>query len=155
MSQVPQPGLFDVETPEALTRARRTLDHPGLAPVEMAVLRALLQPSPRLGKREALGIAAMQRQWKEAGRTVYSERAVKGAVKVLIEEHEVPIGSCRVPGENGYYLLSCLEEAEDTSRPLRNEIYSLFARLKATNPKSHFVRSLAGQIELLKKEEAA
>lgn len=114
---------------------------------ERAVLCALGQA---FGKDKAVGIAEMQDQWRERGQKIYDDRTIKAAVKSLLEVWDIPIGSCRVPGQSGYYLVTSDDEAEDAVRPLKNEIFSLFRRIKALSPKSAFVRQLQGQMDLVK-----
>ena len=118
-----------------------------LQPVERAVL---LKVSRRYGQERAISIATMQKIWGYASVKIYSDRAIKQAVKTLLEEFAIPIGSCRIPGRAGYYLIVSPQDAIDAERPLRNEIYSMFRRLKVINPRSAFVRHLNGQIELWK-----
>lgn len=153
MSSVPQLDLFEAAQNEVMLRVNNALEKKDLEPHESAVLKALTHP-PRLGRSSAFGISAMQKYWHASGQKIYSDRQIKSAVKNLLEEYGVPIGSCRTPGKNGYYLLTSPEDIAETERPLRNEIYSIFGRLKAYSPNSHFVRSLAGQMDLLKREEA-
>lgn len=120
-----------------------------LSRCELKVIEALLHYYA-FGRERAVSISKMQLLW--AGGTVYSDRSVKDAVKGLLETHNLPIGSCRVPGKHGYYLIQDDTDAEEASRPLRNEIHSMFRRLKVISPKSSFVRGLQGQMDLLKEE---
>jgi hypothetical protein len=84
------------------------------SPVKLRVLLALhdreLDACPRAvlwrlreaaGRAQAISIAAMQREWARAGNKVFTDREVKAAVKLLLEERGVPIGSAR-SGLHGY-----------------------------------------------------
>lgn len=149
---IPQLGLFEEAQNAVLLRVGDAFASGNLLKSELAVLNALCRP-PRFGRDRAFSIAEIQQRWKIAGEPVYSDRLIKGAVKSLLEEYEIPIGSCRVPGMSGYFLIITAEDIVETERPLRNEIISLFGRLKAISPKSHFVRMLQGQMDILSREE--
>lgn len=122
-----------------------------LSPVERAVLDALMF-CPAFGKHLMISTDEMQAAWALDRKKIHDRRMVRAAIKTLLEVHDIPIGSSRTPGDNGYWFIVSDDEAEDASRHLRNEIYSLFRRLKVISPKSAFVRQLQGQIELLKEE---
>lgn len=92
---------------------------------------------------KAMSIAVIQKTVDIA------DRRVKDSVKTLLEEYGVPIGSSRIPGKNGYYFLLTDLDAEEASRPIKAEIFSMFRRLKVLSPKSAFVRSLQGQMDML------
>lgn len=122
-----------------------------LTNVERYVLQSLIRENS-FGRSSPLSIARMQSWWVQNDRYMATDRAIKDAVKGLLENHGLPIGSCRTPGQNGYYFITSDADAEEASRPLQNEIYSMFRRLKVINPKSAFVRQLQGQIQLLSEE---
>lgn len=112
-----------------------------------------LEQEGAFGIDKAVSIETLQNIWNNTCTPqAPSDRAIKGAVKGLLEDFSVPIGSCRVPGRNGYFFISSDADAEEASRPLRSEIFSLFNRLRVISPKSSFVRELQGQITLLKEE---
>lgn len=123
-----------------------------LEPCERAVLWAI---EKHYGQASAIGIAEMQDAWRTNDQKVWADRAIKGAVKSLLEVHEIPIGSCRVPGRNGYFICITASDIEEAERALRNEIFSLFRRLKCISPKSAFVRELSGQMALLAEDNKA
>ena len=106
------------------------------------MLQALLHGGA-FGMGQAMSIAVIQKTVN------ISDRLVKDAVKGLLERCEVPIGSCRVPGKNGYFLCCSAADAAAAARPYESEIFSMFRRLKALSPKSAFVRHLEGQMALL------
>lgn len=135
------------ELQERIDAARRSGK---LTEAAAAVLDLLTnEPSgPHAGRERAMQISLMQGHWRRTGQYVWPERSVKAAVKELLEEHRVPIGSSRVAGHSGYFLLSCVEDVAAAERPLRGEVLSLLKRLRTINPKSDFVRHLAGQEEL-------
>lgn len=128
------------------------LEGDSLGPSERAVLRHLLA-GPSFGRGMAQSIDSMQLMWRRNGVTVYDDRTIKKSVKALLEEHGVPIGSCRIPGQNGYYIIVSDNDAREAERPLRNEIFSLFRRISVISPKSSFVRHLNGQMDMLKEKE--
>jgi hypothetical protein len=107
------------------------------------------------GKAMILSTDDMHAKWIAHRNKVHDRRKVRAAIKTLIEVYDLPIGSSRIPGDNGYYFLVNDEEAEDASRHLRNEIMSLFRRLKVISPKSAFVKQLQGQIQILSEEANA
>jgi len=97
------------------------------------------------GRAQAISIAAMQREWASTGNKVYTDREVKAAVKQLLEERGVPIGSARcIPA--GYFLCVTPADIDQAERPLEGEIRSLARRLRAINPKSEISRTLCGQL---------
>ena len=83
-----------------------------------------------------------------------SQRAVRDTIKTLLEEHDIPIGSSRIPGQHGYFFCISDEDAAFATRHLKNEIFSLFARIKKLDPKSKFVRELQGQMMIMEGEES-
>jgi len=122
-----------------------------LSPVERAVLRELIDRDA-YGKAKMVSTDDMYVAWNRRMQKVHDRRAVRAAIKTLLEVYDLPIGSSRTPGDNGYWFIVSDAEAEDASRHLRNEIFSLFRRLKVISPRSAFVRQLQGQIELLSEE---
>lgn len=112
-----------------------------------------LEQENAYGINNAVSINTLQNIWENtATPNAPSDRSIKDAVKGLLEDHDIPIGSCRIPGKSGYFFISSDSDAEDASRPLRAEIFSMFRRLKVINPKSAFVRKLQGQISLMEEE---
>lgn len=110
-----------------------------------------LQDQESFGIDAAVSIETIQNIWDNTvSKKVPSDHRIKQAIKTLIEDFELPIGGCRIPGKNGYYFVVSDSDAEDASRPLRSEIFSMFRRLKVISPTSAFVRQLQGQITLLK-----
>lgn len=144
---------LDIPPPLPLDLAQRIHDarYSGrLSDCAVAVLSLLvdLESGPRAGKENAVQISAMQRIWQRNGEYVWPDRTVKGAVKELIEDHEVPIGSSRITGQAGYFLLISVDDLEAAERPLRAEILSLAKRLRTINPSSRFARMIAGQLAI-------
>lgn len=105
------------------------------------------------GTKNALSIDNIQRILENRADYGYSDRQIKGAVKCLIEQFGIPIGSSRQQ-PYGYYLVVSDQDAEDAVRPLRNEIFSLLRRIQALSPKSKFVRELQGQLDLLRESDS-
>lgn len=124
-----------------------------LSDVERSVLSAL-HTGGAYGKHMIISTDDMHAKWRSRGEKVHDRRAVRAAIKTLLEVYDLPIGSSRTPGDNGYWFIISDDEAEDASRHLRNEIFSLFRRLKVINPRSKFVRELQGQVQLLESEAA-
>lgn len=118
-----------------------------LSPAAAAVL-VLLDEFQAAGSERALPIKRMQQVWLVRGSTVYSDRCVKAAVKELLEEHEVPVGSSRVTDASGYFLICTDDDRQKAARPLAGEIVSLAKRLRTIDPKSRYARLLMGQQEL-------
>jgi len=147
MASTAQFDLFSEVNADLRRRVEDVLASGNILNVERDVLKAIMH-YPSFGRHTAISIASIQSHHGN-----YSDRAIKGAVKSLLEEHGIPIGSCRTPGQNGYYLIISDKDAEEASRPLQNEIMSMFRRLKVLSPKSAFVRQLNGQFELLKPQE--
>jgi hypothetical protein len=113
-----------------------------------AILDVLTDPCRlRVGKQSAISIARLQELWMQLWGEHWCDRDIKKAVKELVEEHRIPVGSSRVE-PYGYYLAVSDEDIEAAERPLRREIQSLAARLKTFNPKSDYVRHILGQQEL-------
>lgn len=150
MTDTAQLAMFtDAET-EIRQRVDVALRCGTLTGVQSFVLWTLEQENA-YGIDKAVSIQTLQNIWNNTCTpTALSDRSIKDAVKTLLEQHAIPIGSCRTPGRNGYFFIASDSDAEDASRPLRNEIFSMFRRLKVISPKSSFVRQLQGQIELLK-----
>lgn len=107
-----------------------------------------LVSGPRAGRQNALSIADMQRLMQRRGGYVWSDRVIKAAVKNLVEERGLPIGSSRCSDAPGYFYAVETADLEAAERPLRGEIISLAKRIRAFNPRSDFARHLAGQQEL-------
>lgn len=144
--------MFTDAKEEIRNRVDVALRSPGLTGVQSFVLWALQQENA-FGIDKAVSIETLQNIWNStATPQAPSDRKIKESVKGLLEEFDIPIGSCRIPGRNGYFFISSDRDAEEASRPLRNEIFSMFRRLKVISPKSSFVKQLQGQIELLKEE---
>jgi hypothetical protein len=148
-----QPFEFASQQIEADIRAKIAAVHAKnvLIPCETAVLLRL-GASQAFGSDHAVSIAAMQEQWRRDGLPVYGDRSIKAAIKTLLEEHNLPIGACRIAPRNGYHFVTSDEEAEAAVRPLKAEIFSMFRRIKILAPRSAFVRKLQGQLELLEGE---
>lgn len=135
---------------EADIRHRSNAAHQSgkLTGVESFVLWTLEQENA-YGMDKAVSIQTLQNIWNNTCTpNAPGDRSIKGAVKTLLEEYAIPIGSCRIPGRNGYYLCIHDSDAEDAVRPLKSEIFSLFRRIKALSPKSEFVRKLNGQLTM-------
>jgi hypothetical protein len=98
-----------------------------------------------VGRDNAVSIYALQFYWRFRELKAWTDRDVKAAVKELVEERGVPIGSARC-GTPGYFLCVTPEDIDAAERPLLNEVRSLAKRLRAMNPKSEISRTLCGQL---------
>jgi hypothetical protein len=107
----------------------------------------LCQVIDRPGRCKAIKISEMQWQWELGEWFIYSDREIKGAVKSLVEDFEIPIGSSRAKPA-GYYLIVTPEDAEAAVKPLLAEIRSLAHRCRILSPKSQYVRHLLGQLSV-------
>jgi hypothetical protein len=143
---------FDAPPPILANVHQRILDARSsgkLTDCESDVLSLLAAPEgPRLGRSRAMQISEMQGYWSRTGRHVWPDRTIKGAVKQLLEVHEVPVGSSRAVGCSGYFLLESDEDLQASERPLKGELLSIARRLKALNPRSAFARQLVGQLQI-------
>jgi hypothetical protein len=96
------------------------------------------------GREQAISISALCAKWEGVD---YSDREIKAAVKSLVEDFEIPIGSSRSKPA-GYYLIVTPEDAEAAVKPLLAEIRSLAHRCRILSPKSQYVRHLLGQLSV-------
>lgn len=113
-----------------------------------------LQDQDAYGIDKAVSIQVIQNIWNNTCTPkAPADRSIKDAVKILLEEHAVPIGSSRIPGRNGYFFCCSDADAEEAVRPYINEIHSMFRRIKVLSPKSAFVRQLNGQTGFGKESE--
>lgn len=155
MSSTSQLAMFTDAEHDIRCRVSMAHQSGELTGIQSFVLWTLEQEGA-FGIDKAVSIETIQNIWNNTCTPqAPSDRAIKGAVKGLLEDFSVPIGSCRVPGRNGYYMCVQDSDAEDAVRPLKSEIFSLFRRIKALSPQSSFVRELQGQITLLKEETDA
>jgi hypothetical protein len=115
---------------------------------ERFVLEQLISMSA-WGLKEAVSIGDMIDRANACGPNTFSHRSIKFAVKRLIEEHGIPIGSSRLQPRPGYFFIVSDEDAEVAARALQADVLSMFRRIKVLAPRSAFVRKLNGQIELL------
>jgi hypothetical protein len=151
MEMVAQSLLFTDAQPTILEKVNVARQSPDLTKTESFVLDRLIRGSA-FGLDNVVSIQTMQRMAKAQGLKPPSDRSIKDAVKTLLEVYDIPIGSCRIPGKNGYYFCVSDEDCEDAVRPLKAEIYSMFRRIKVLSPKSAFVKRLQGQMALLSEE---
>lgn len=146
-----QASLFNEVEEDLRERMRELLRSDSLIFSEKAVILCLLSESA-FGQNRAISIDRIQCLSLKAGDGEYGDRTIKQAVKSLLEKYGLPVGSCRIPGQNGYYICISDSDAEDAVRPLKAEIFSLFRRIKGLSPNSAFVRQLNGQMELMKED---
>jgi|GEM_PF-4008006 len=140
-----QRDLFPLIPEEIRARASRAMADPAITPCAFQVLTRLIRFPEAAGRERAISIADLQAWARLNGFHVYSDREIKAAVKQLIEEHDVPIGSVRYEPA-GYFVLCSAEDIEIAERPILGEIRSLARRLRCTNPKSEISRTLCGQM---------
>jgi hypothetical protein len=114
----------------------------------------VLHSRPALGRNRAISIADLQRVFRHRvlnGETAagadYSDRQIKGAVKELIEDFGVPVGSSRQE-PHGYYICQDSADRINAVRPIRAEVISLLRRWKTLDSQSDIGLELAGQLGL-------
>lgn len=147
-----QIAMFNDAEEDIRHRVNMAMRSQEIKPVQSFVLHTM-DSEDAFGLHKAVSIQRLQYLWDQSiARRAPSDRVIKDAVKALVEKFDIPIGSSRSPGRSGYYYIQTDADAEEASRPLRNEIFSMFRRLKVISPKSLFVRQLQGQMELLKEE---
>lgn len=140
---MPKQGELFPDIPnEVRARVDEALEGTAMSPCARAVL---LRIRDAAGRERAVSIYALQAYWRLHGMKVYCDREVKAAVKELLEERRVPVGSAR-SGACGYFLLISPEDIDQAERPLVGEIRSLARRLRAINAKSEISRILCGQL---------
>src|SRR6185437_15879510 len=100
-SMNPQRELFPAIPAEVTARIQRVLVNPAASPCAKAVLTRICDVA---GRSHAVGIGALQQYWRICRVKVYSDREIKAAVKELVEEWRVPVGSAR-SAPAGYFLL--------------------------------------------------
>jgi hypothetical protein len=135
-------GLLFPEIPNEVQLRIELAASSGASLCAQAVLRIVRN---RIGRAQALTIFGLQHIWRLREEKVWSDRDVKAAVKELVEERGVPIGSAR-SGLAGYFLCVSAEDIDAAERPLLGEVRSLAKRLRAMNPKSEISRAICGQL---------
>lgn len=73
-----------------------------------------------------------------------SDRSIKHAIKILIEDHGISIGASRT-GEHGYFFVRTPAQSKAALTPLLAEIRSLARRCNVLSPRSIYIRQLHGQ----------
>lgn len=137
-----QRELFPAIPVDVQARVDQALGDPATSPCARAVLILIRDAA---GRSNAVSIHELRAIWIVRSLKVYSERDIKAAVKELLEDRGVPIGSARC-GSPGYFLLCSPEDIDQAERPLVGEIRSLARRLRAINAKSDISRALCGQL---------
>ena len=143
-----------VMTPQLDARIRAALASKKLSSTALDILHILdASGYPRVGRSNATSIKEIQHtisiSWGRCKSP--SDRSIKMAVKELIEQHEIPIGSIRkVRGDapHGYFFIISPADAEAAIGPLLSEIKSLARRIRILSPDSEYMRRLSGQIGL-------
>ena len=153
MAASAQLAMFTDAEEEILRRVDMAKRSDGMTNVERFVLDTLLWQRA-FGLDKAVSIQDIQRYAADVNCGRFPcDRNIKDAVKRLLEVFNLPIGSCRIPGRNGYAFCIADKDCEDAVRPLKSEIYSMFRRIKILDPKSAFVKMLQGQMDLLSEGE--
>lgn len=139
-----QTNLFAAIPDAVRDRIDTALNDPDMSRCALAVL-SRLRHLPAAGRNRAISIASLQSYWQICGVKVYSVREIKAAVKELLEERNVPIGSARC-NPAGYYLLVCEDDIRAAVKPIWGEITSQLRRVRCLDPKSSISRELCGQL---------
>ena len=132
--------------PELQSRIQFAYASTDLKPCERQVLYTLLygQSKPRVGRAQAMRRTQMQAWWQVQNMPAFGERDIKAAVKSLIEEHGVPIGSART-STPGYFLVASVEDLEAARGPIIAEIKSMAERCRVLDWRTSFARRVQGQ----------
>lgn len=142
-----QTTLFPLIPEEVRRRLMQAMADPDISPCAFQVLTRLVRFPEIAGRARAISIASLQDWARLNSFKVYSDREIKSAVKELIEERNVPIGSAR-SDPAGYFIAVTAEDLDAAEKPLIAEIRSLAKRIRSINPNSEISRALCGQIEL-------
>lgn len=134
-------------------RIDRAMSDPELGACAKAVLIQLVG-YPATGSGRAMSIEMLRSTFAVAGIRQYSPRDIKAAVKELVEERGVPVGSRRTK-PYGYFVACDAADLNDAERPLVAEIRSLAKRVRSINPKSELSRMICGQLEIAEGGEPA
>jgi hypothetical protein len=132
--------------PELASRVYNTLADKTLPPPVFNTLLALSELCDPHGG--PIPLAEIQRYSRAVMRVELSDRTVKGAVKQLIEQYGVAIGSARGAARHGYFFIRTDEEATAAAAPLLAEIRSLATRCRTLSPKNPYIQHLLGQMEV-------
>jgi hypothetical protein len=127
-------------------RIRAARESGQLTDCQRDVLRLMVSGMrPAIGGAQAISIADMQSIWRERHELIHSDRTIKAAMKGLLEDWNIPVGSSRRSTCPGYFLLADDSEVQSTVRVYLAEAKSLLRRCKALSPGTDFVRGLLGQ----------
>ncbi len=148
-----QVSLFPAIPQSVRERIEAAFNDPAMSACATTIL-AHLCTVQAAGRNSAVAISTLQESWRRMGLKGYSVRQVKAAVKELLEERNVPIGSARCE-PYGYYLLCSEEDVAAALRPIWGEIYSQLRRARCLDPKSKISRELCGQLSVQLAKEAA
>jgi hypothetical protein len=148
-----QADLFPAIPAEVTARINKAIADPNMSGCARAVL-IVLAGRPAVGRARAISIADLQRVFRyrmaggeSAAGVEYTDRQIKGAVKQLIEDYGVPVGSSRQE-PHGYYICQDSADRINAVRPIRAEIVSLLKRWKTLDTQSDIGLELAGQIAM-------
>jgi len=110
-------------------------------------LLALIElQDPHAGSLSPVPLGEIQRYARNILRVDIPEREIKRAVKLLIEQYGIAIGSAR-GSAHGYFFVTTADEAELAAEPLLAEIRSLAKRCATLSPRNPYVQHLLGQME--------
>lgn len=128
-------------------RIDRAMSDPDISPCAKAVLIQLIG-YPATGSNRAVSIQMLRSTFAASWVRQYSPRDIKGAVRELIMERGVPIGSARgkLPG---YYLLSDPCDREKAIRVVRAQALADLKRWRALDDDSAIALELAGQMSVV------
>lgn len=110
-------------------RCVEALRSPALSPCSAMVLTRMLRlPRQAVGRSGAISIRDLQTWAASNNHPSFSARDIKSAVKQLIEDFKVPIGSARFE-PCGYFVIASAEDLAEALKPLRHECDSLSERI--------------------------
>lgn len=128
-------------------RIDRALTDPEISPCAKAILLQLVG-YPATGSNRAVSIYMLRSSFAISGIKQYSPREIKAAVKELVEERGVPVGSSRGK-QPGYFLLVSPEDRRAAIRPIRAQIIAEMKRWRTLDADSAIGLELAGQLSML------
>lgn len=107
------------------------------------VLRGLIECTASCPDRN-VSLFDLQIEIRESCRILISDRTIKRAIKLLVEEHGIAIGSSRT-ASNGYFFIRTPEQSKAALAPLLAEIRSLARRCRVLSPRTAYIRRVHGQ----------
>lgn len=106
------------------------------------IVKGLLENTHHNGKENAIRVCVIMDHIKRDWDVDLSDSVVRACAKSLLENHDVPIGSCN----HGLYIITSEEEARDTIENLQSRIMSMHKRIKVLKRITRKFKASNGQI---------